>query len=375
MADFAFEIESPADGTVRLRLAGRWRLADGLPDAAPAERALAERTVQRLEFADAGLESWDSALVTFLLRVVRAARAAEVEVDLDGLPNGARRLLEMAEAVPEAREASRAAAPRSLLTRLGDGTLAQLKEVGETLQFIGESVLALVRLARGRPAFKKADLWLMIQQAGAEALPIVTIICLLIGLILAFVGAVQLRWFGAEIYVADLVGIAMTREMAPIMTGIVLAGRTGAAYAANIGTMQGNEEIDALKTLGISPIDFLVLPRLIAMLVMMPLLVLYGDAVGMFGGWLVSVSMLDLTSAAYIQETLRGVRLDHVWIGLVKSLFFGVIVAATGCLRGLQAGRSAAAVGQAATSAVVTGIVYIIVVDAIFAVLCNILGI
>ena len=374
MADFAFEIDQPAPNTLRLSLAGRWRLANGLPDAARAERALGGGRVERLEFADAGLEAWDSALVTFLLRVTRAARRADVAVDADGLPDGARRLLEMAEGGPKPREAAPARRP-GLLSRIGGSALTELRGVGEMLQFVGESVLSMGRLLRGRPAFKKADLWLAIQQAGAEALPIVTIITLLVGLILAFVGAVQLRWFGAEIYVADLVGIAMTREMAPIMTGIVLAGRTGAAYAANIGTMQGNEEIDALKTLGISPIDFLVLPRLIAMLVMMPLLVLYGDAVGMFGGWIVGVGMLDLTSAAYIQETLRGVRIDHLWIGLVKSLFFGLIVATAGCLRGLQAGRSAAAVGEAATSAVVTGIVYIIVVDAIFAVLCNVLGI
>jgi phospholipid/cholesterol/gamma-HCH transport system permease protein len=189
------------------------------------------------------------------------------------------------------------------------------------------------------------------------------------------VGAVQLRWFGAEIYVADLVGIAMTREMAPIMTGIVLAGRTGASFAANIGTMQGNEEIDALSTLGIAPMDFLVLPRLLAMLLMMPLLVLYADFVGIFGGWLVGVGMLDLTSAAYVSQTLAKVTADHFLIGLTKSLFFGLIVATAGCMRGLQAGRSAAAVGNAATSAVVTGIVYIIVVDAVFAVVCNIVGI
>ncbi len=281
----------------------------------------------------------------------------------------------MAEAVPEARDARRGTDREPFLGRIGRRAIEELRGSGEMLRFVGESVQAFGRMVRGRPAFKKADLWLAIQQCGAEALPIVTVITLLIGLILAFVGAVQLRWFGAEIYVADLVGIAMTREMAPIMTGIVLAGRTGASYAANIGTMQGNEEIDALRTLGISPMDFLVLPRLLAMLVMMPLLVLYGDAVGMFGGWIVSVGMLDLTSAAYVQETLRGVSLDHVWIGLAKSLFFGLIVATAGCLRGLQAGRSAAAVGEAATSAVVTGIVYIIVVDAIFAVLCNILGI
>jgi phospholipid/cholesterol/gamma-HCH transport system permease protein len=376
MADsFAFRIEQPDAATLRLAVAGAWRLAAGLPDAAEAERALAGHGLQRLEIADGGLKRWDSALVAFLFRVVTAARAAGLEVDLSGLPEGARRLLAMAEAVPEARDTAQFGARRDLLHRIGHQVWQALRGAGELLEFVGDSMLGLLRVLRGRPQFKRADLWLSIQQAGAEALPIVTIITLLVGLILAFVGAVQLRWFGAEIYVADLVGIAMTREMAPIMTGIVLAGRTGAAYAANIGTMQGNEEIDALKTLGLSPIDFLVLPRLLAMLFMMPLLTLYGNAVGMAGGWLVGVGMLDITSAAYVQETLRGVSLTNIWIGLVKSLFFGLIVATAGCMRGLQAGRSAAAVGDAATAAVVTGIVWIIVVDAVFAVVCNILGI
>ncbi|MBK1667934.1 hypothetical protein CKO28_07780 [Rhodovibrio sodomensis] len=372
---FQYDIEQSGADTLRLHLRGRWRIDAGLPDAAAAERALGQGGVRRVEVADAGMDTWDSALITFLLRLHAAGRERQVELDLSGLPEGARRLLSLSQAVPARTDSAQAKPREALLNRLGHAGVREARAVGETLNFIGEATLSFVRLLRARPAFRRGDFFLLIQQTGAEALPIVSIISLLVGLILAFVGAVQLRWFGAEIYVADLVGIAMTREMAPIMTGIVLAGRTGASFAANIGTMQGNEEIDALSTLGISPMDFLVLPRLLAMLLMMPLLVLYADFVGIFGGWLVGVGMLDLTSAAYVSQTLAKVTADHFLIGLTKSLFFGLIVATAGCMRGLQAGRSAAAVGNAATSAVVTGIVYIIVVDAIFAVICNIVGI
>ena len=372
---FQYDIEQPRADTLRLELRGLWRIHAGLPDAGAAERALARDGVRRVEVADAGMESWDSALITFLLRLDAAGREREVEFDLSGLPDGARRLLALSQAVPPRGDSTPAKPREPLLSRLGHAGVREAKAAGEMLNFVGEATLSFVRMLRGKPAFRRSDFFLLVQQTGAEALPIVSIISLLVGLILAFVGAVQLRWFGAEIYVADLVGIAMTREMAPIMTGIVLAGRTGASFAANIGTMQGNEEIDALSTLGISPMDFLVLPRLLAMLLMMPLLVLYADFVGIFGGWVVGVGMLDLTSAAYVSQTLAKVTADHFLIGLTKSFFFGLIVATAGCMRGLQAGRSAAAVGNAATSAVVTGIVYIIVVDAIFAVICNIVGI
>ena len=372
---FQYDIEQPRADTLRLELRGLWRIHAGLPDAGAAERALARDGVRRVEVADAGMESWDSALITFLLRLDAAGREREVEFDLSGLPDGARRLLALSQAVPPRGDSAPAKPREPLLSRLGHAGVREAKAAGEMLNFVGEATLSFVRMLRGKPAFRRSDFFLLVQQTGAEALPIVSIISLLVGLILAFVGAVQLRWFGAEIYVADLVGIAMTREMAPIMTGIVLAGRTGASFAANIGTMQGNEEIDALSTLGISPMDFLVLPRLLAMLLMMPLLVLYADFVGIFGGWVVGVGMLDLTSAAYVSQTLAKVTADHFLIGLTKSFFFGLIVATAGCMRGLQAGRSAAAVGNAATSAVVTGIVYIIVVDAIFAVICNIVGI
>jgi len=216
---------------------------------------------------------------------------------------------------------------------------------------------------------------LTIQQSGVQALPIVSLISVLVGLILAFIGAVQLMMFGAQIYVANLVGIAMVRVMGAVMVGVIMAGRTGAAFAAQIGTMQVNEEIDALQTLGISPMEFLVLPRMLALILMMPLLCVYADLMGVFGGFIVGVGMLDLTVTQYINQTIAALNLYHFFIGIFHSLVFGVLIALAGCLRGIQCGRSASAVGQATTSAVVTSIVCIVVATSIITVVCNFIGI
>jgi phospholipid/cholesterol/gamma-HCH transport system permease protein len=240
---------------------------------------------------------------------------------------------------------------------------------------LGEATIAFGRFVVGKAKFRRTDLWLTIQQCGADALPIVSLISFLVGMILAFVGAVQLALFGAQIYIANLVGIAMAREMGAIMTAIIMAGRTGAAFAAQIGTMQVNEEVDALTTMGISPMEFLVLPRMLALIVMMPLLCLYSDLVGILGGFVVGTGMFDISFTQYMEQTRLALNLTHFSIGVFKSAVFGVVVAIAGCLRGMESGRSASAVGDAATSAVVTSIVLIIVLDGIFAVVTNIIGI
>jgi phospholipid/cholesterol/gamma-HCH transport system permease protein len=245
----------------------------------------------------------------------------------------------------------------------------------EMLAFTGEATLSLGRMLTGRARYRGVDLWLAVQETGANALPIVTLISVLVGMILAFVGAVQLREFGAGIYVADLVGLAMAREMGAMMTAIIMAGRTGAAFAAQIGTMRVNQEVDALTTLGFSPMDFLVLPRMLALAFMMPLLCIYADVLGILGGALVGVGMLDLTAALYWEQTVDALDLVDFAVGLVKATAFGVLVAMAGCLRGVQCGTSSASVGLAATSAVVTAIVAIIVTDAIFTVLFDVMGI
>jgi phospholipid/cholesterol/gamma-HCH transport system permease protein len=232
-----------------------------------------------------------------------------------------------------------------------------------------------MKFLRGKASFRRIDLLLLIEECGAQSLPIITLISVLVGLILAFVGAVQLKLFGAQIYVANLVAIAMAREMGALMTGIIMAGRTGAAFAAQLGTMQVNEEIDALTTLGISPMEFLVLPRLLALVLMVPLLCLYADFLGILGGAIVGVGMLDITPVQYFTQTQAALDLTNISLGILKGCIFAIIVAISGCMRGLQSGRSASAVGEAATSAVVTAIVGIIVTDGIVAVICDVLQI
>jgi phospholipid/cholesterol/gamma-HCH transport system permease protein len=222
--------------------------------------------------------------------------------------------------------------------------------------------------------FRWRDCLFEMQQCGAMAFPIVGLINFLVGITLAYTGAIILRQFGGDIWVADLVGLSMVREMGCVMTGIVLAGRTGAAFAAQIGNMQANEEVDALVTLGLSPVDFLVMPRMLALALMMPLLVLYGNCLGILGGMLVARGLLHIPPSAYWIEMLTAVHLTDVTVGMIKGATFGLIVGLSGCLRGLQADRSAAGVGRAATSAVVTSILLIVVADSLYAVIFNILS-
>jgi len=261
------------------------------------------------------------------------------------------------------------------LERVGASTVAALGGGRAMLAFLGEVTVSLGRFAVGRARVRAQDLALLLQECGAEALPIVTLISVLVGMILAFVGAVQLQRFGAEIYVADLVAIAIVREMGCIMTAIIMAGRTGSGFAAELGTMKVTQEIDAFATLGISPMDFLVLPRIVALVLMMPLLTIYSDLLGILGGGLVSVGMLDMTPYQYLTEADKVLTFTNCSVGIGKSVVFGALVAVAGCLRGMQTSGSSSAVGQAATSAVVTGIVLIIAADGLFAVVFNILDI
>jgi phospholipid/cholesterol/gamma-HCH transport system permease protein len=321
------------------------------------------------------LTTWDSGFLTVLHGLIRHCRESGLAVATDGLPKGVQRLLALSEAEPEKQDASPREYRPSWLNRIGSQVQAFGLGAREMLTFLGEVVTAAGRLATGRARFPFGDFLLMVQDCGARALPIVSLISVLVGLILAFVGAVQLQMFGAQIYVANLVGLGMAREMGAMMAAVIMAGRTGAAFAAQLGTMQANEEVDALVTLGISPIEFLVLPRVLALVLMMPLLCLYANMMGIAGGVVVGVGMLDLPLQQYLVQTRNAVALNHFAVGIAKSLVFGVLVALAGCLRGMQSGRDATAVGEAATRAVVTGIVAIIVADALITVLCDILGI
>jgi phospholipid/cholesterol/gamma-HCH transport system permease protein len=367
---------SQIDGSTScIHLGGTWRLQDGLPTEDEIERDVqTAAATPRVSFDTQALGGWDSSLVTFLVGLIGACRTRGIEVDSRGLPDGIRRLLALEASGPEA-PAHPAKRPPPWLARVGEATKAAQYSTTRTFAFLGEATLAFKKLLFRRARNRRSDLYHEIQEAGAHALPIVTLISVLLGMIMGFVGGVTLRKFGATIYVADLVAIAMVRELSAIMTAIIMAGRTGSAYAAEIGTMRVSQEIDALVTMGIPPIEFIVLNRLLALSLMMPLLCVYANFVGILGGAIVAVKVLGITAPQYFQQIIGAITLTTFAIGIAKSVVFGVLVAICGCLAGLRAGRSAAAVGEAATRAVVSAIVLIIVTDGVFAVLCYLLGI
>lgn len=361
---------SHANGRDVLTLTGDWIAQSGrIPDFPP--NALTAAHDLTLDVA--GVTSWDSGLIEFLWDAKRAAVTAGIPIDTTPLPASARKLLGL---LPD-----RAAAPTPPrrrqfrpLTWLGGWTIGVLTELGTLTTLLAAAATGGTRAVTGRARMRGIDLLANIGDAGPSALAIVSTVNFLVGAILAFVGAVQLRKFAADIYVADLVGLALVREMAAVMTAIIMAGRTGGAYAARIATMQGNEEIDALQVIGIPVSDYIVLPSILALVFTMPFLYLYGCLVGIFGGFVVALAMLSVTGPGYLHETLNAVAFNQFVFGFVKSIAFAILIGVTSCRIGLKAGRSAADVGTAATNAVVTGIVGIIALDAIFAVLANVIG-
>jgi len=358
------DIRPAGEDALEIILGGRWCLDAKLPASTTLLGALGGR-IRRVRFAAIGLTEWDSGLLTFLCSALNACSHRNIAADTAGLPLGARRLLAMALAVPEQKVPGRDSSPQDLRTRVGIAVIELLRDLPLMLHFLGEITQSLARLMSGHGRFRSRDLWQEIEEVGPRALPIVSVISFLVGLILAYLGADQLRLVGAQIFIADLVAIGMVREVGALMTGIIIAGRTGAAFAAQLGTMQVNEEIDAYKTLGIPPVDFLVLPRILALMLTVPLLTLYSGVIGILAGLLISVTIFHVGVFEYYTETLRALELKHFLVGLSKGTVYGAMIAFAGCLRGIQCGRSAEAVGRAATSAVVTAILLITVAASI----------
>jgi phospholipid/cholesterol/gamma-HCH transport system permease protein len=370
----AFSFEKSGDDGLVIRLSGSWSLKGGLPSVADAAERMASAT--RLSFDARELDAWDTSLLTFLMKFLDLCKKNRIAVDRSGLPSGIRRLLDLAEAVPERKGVRKnKTSDRPVLERIGTTTIATAGETLDTLAFLGELTKAFGRFFTLRARYRAWDLMLFIQECGAEALPIVTLISFLSGVILAFVGAVQLRLFGGQIYIADLVAIGMVREMGAIMTAVIMAGRTGAAFAAQLGTMKVTQEIDAFTAMGFPPMEFLVLPRVIALTAMMPLLCLYSDVVGILGGAAIGVGTLDISWASYYLETTRSIDLAYISVGVIKSVVYGVLIAFFSCLRGMQCGNSSSAVGDATTSAVVSSIVACVVANGILAVVFYVLWI
>ena len=372
----ALTCTTTSEDALAVTLTGDWLLDAPLPDIGPVLLRLRESPPPaNVRFDASELGDWDTGLVARLVSIRRDAEANNIPVDESGLPDGARQLIALAFAVREREGARRKARDIGFFAGIGEKSQRLAGRSRELLEFLGELMLSFGRLFRGKATYLRSDLVQYIQEAGAEALPIVSLISFLIGMIFAFVGVMQLENFGAGIYTANLVAVAMVREMAPIMTAIIMAGRTGAAYAAQIGTMKVNEEVDALTTLGMDPIDFLVTPRVIALVVMLPMLTLYSSLMGILGGTFVGLSMLDVSLVQYASQTVNSVGLNSLLGGLFKSVVYGSLVAIAGCQQGLACGNSAMAVGESTTRAVVMGIVMIVVSASVLTVIYINLGI
>jgi len=317
-----------------------------------------------VSFDTAGLGRWDSTFLIFIRQCQAFYTAQNLAVDLTALPEPVRRLLTLSMA-PSEQNQTAANQTRSLAARLGAAVLAVWRDAGNAVSFTGEILIAGWGLMTGRVHMRWREFFVVIQNNSSRALPIVTLIALLMGIIVAFLGVVVLQRFGAGYYVSYLVGFGMLRELAALMTGIIIAGRTGAAFAAELGSMKITEEIDAFTTLGISTVEHLVLPRVLGLFVMMPLLTVYADFVGIIGGMLVSGVLLDLSHERFMNGMLAAVTLPDALFGIVKGTVFGLIVGVSGTMKGLQTGNDASAVGRAATSAVVLGITLIITANAV----------
>jgi phospholipid/cholesterol/gamma-HCH transport system permease protein len=368
-------VDAKGGGAASLSLAGDWTLAAPLPDSRAVVGQITRLgPVTQVTVDGSRLGRWDSVLPAFLFEVANAAAAEGAVLVADGAPEGLRRLLAIALAVPS-RTTAASEGKTPLLARIGLATQRWWDGIVDAVTFTGEVVLALLAFLRGRAKFRTEDLARVFYAAGPAALPIVTLIGLLAGFILAFSGGNELQMFGAQIYVANLVTTGMAQEMGPLMAAVIMAGRTGAAFAAELGTMQVNQETDALRTLGVDPIQFLVVPRLLALMLMLPLLACYAITLGILGGWIVGVTVFDISPLQYAQQMRQMIGVADFAGGIFKAAVFGAIVALAGCLRGMRSGQDAAAVGNAATSAVVTSIVGIVVADAAINVIYHVLGI
>ncbi|MDQ8193840.1 ABC transporter permease [Coraliomargarita sp. SDUM461004] len=362
-------------GVFVVHFSGTWTNENVKPDmeALYADIEL-EANLAELHLEADHLSGWDSSLLVMVRRLCDWAETHGLQTRLDGMPAGVQNLIQLSRAVPENKQVEDVLA-EDFLSRVGLQTLAAYRGLNGYFEFLGQLFIDLFALLRGKGRVRAKDFLMILQSTGAQAVPIVSLLSFLTGLIIAFIGVIQLQKFAADIYVADLVGLATTRELGAVMAGVIMAGRTGASFAAQIGSMQVNEEVDALTTFGISPMQFLVVPRVLALVLMMPLLCACADFVSIAGGMVVAVAISDVSVLQYFSQIQLAVGLNDLAVGIFKSAVFGLIIALAGCYRGLNCGRDASSVGQAATSAVVTSITWIVVADAIFAVMFHILNI
>jgi phospholipid/cholesterol/gamma-HCH transport system permease protein len=315
------------------------------------------------------VEYLDSAGALGLLQLEDGAKARSISLQFVHVTEEAKRIMGLINREALSMKPLASEKKSNVIEQIGEGSLRMFNDFVSIMTFLGDLLTALGRSFFHPRTVRWEDFFFYMKRAGVEGLPIVGLISFLLGLIIAFMSSLQLKQFGANIYVASLVGVAMVSELGPIMTAIIVAGRSGSAFAAEIGTMKVNEEVDALETMGFDPTHFLAVPKVLAAMVAVPILTLYSDLFGIGGGLAVGVLGLDLTVFTYIQETMKVISVSSIFKGLVKSIVFAVLIAGIGCQRGFQVRGGAQAVGSATTSAVVAGIFLIIVTDSAFAIL------
>jgi len=360
-------------GTLTLIMTGRWDSDTTGKWWQRGQQILTQSKPRRLVIDASGVSYCDGAGVAFLIDLQQLQIRTGGDAAIQGLQEEVRRLLDIYGHISIERPSGRRREPLSIIEQVGKAAVELWRDFKSLLTFVGELAVMLLRAARQPRLVRWQEAWLVAERSGVNALPIIALIGVLLGLILAFQSAIPMRRFGADIFVADLLGIAMLREMGPLITAIILAGRSGSAFAAELGTMKVREEIDALRTMGLEPVRFLVVPRVIAAVAMIPVLTVFANLFGLMGGAIVMRS-LGYPLVTYVNQVLSAVTVGDLMGGLLKSFVYGIVVAAVGCLRGLETRTGASAVGQSTTSAVVSGIVLIAIVDGLFAVVFHALG-
>ena len=357
-------------GTVKLFLSGRIALDSLSLYTEEIRKRLNDLKPKELIVDLTNIEYLDSSGALLLLELEGRAKSQAIAFSFDNMPDEVRSIMELinrqALAAPPVKTEKK---PRYILEEIGEASSVLYKDIIRIQVFIGEILDALFHAIRNPRLVRWDDVLFYIKRAGVDGLPILSLLSLLMGLIIAFMSSLQLKQFGANIYVASLVGIAIIRELGPMMTAIIVAGRSGSAFAAEIGTMKVNEEVDALVTMGFDPTQFLAVPKVLAAIIVVPVLTLYADFFGIVGGLLVGITGLDLTIHTYIQQTVKSVTLFDFLTSLVKSVVFAALISGISCQRGLQVRGGAEAVGTATTSAVVSSIFLIIVADSAFAIM------
>jgi phospholipid/cholesterol/gamma-HCH transport system permease protein len=357
-------------GTVKLFLSGRIALNSLSFYTDEIRKRLGDLKPKELIVDLTNIEYLDSSGALLLLEMENRAKDQAIAFSFDNMPDEVRRIMDLIKPDALVTPAVKAARKhRYILEEIGEASEVLYKDLIQILTFVGEMLDALFHAVRNPRLVRWEDVLFYVKRAGVDGLPILSLLSLLMGLIIAFMSSLQLKQFGANLYVASLVGIAIIRELGPMMTAIIVAGRSGSAFAAEIGTMKVNEEVDALVTMGFEPTQFLAVPKVLAAMIVVPILTLYSDFFGIAGGLLVGITGLDLTIHTYIQQTAKSVTLFDFGTSLFKSVVFAALIAGISCQRGLQVRGGAEAVGAATTSAVVSSIFLIIVADSAFAIL------